>query len=185
MKQCPRCAAVGVGPKPRSDFCKGTSSDGLQAWCRQHTREYNREWARKNPEKNRAKGKRFRERNPKGHRALWVRQNLKRYGITEQQYDEMFEAQQGRCALCEMELVRQTDAARPFRGQPDENVGRVDHCHATGAVRGILCFGCNVGLGKFRDDEELMLKAVRYLRAARVASQAVSRMQHDTQQREK
>ncbi len=40
----------------------------------------------------------------------------------------------------------------------------IDHCHATGKTRGILCRGCNVGLGNFKDDEGLMLKAIAYLR---------------------
>lgn len=179
MKQCTKCAEIGVGPKPRSDFCRNKSNaDGLQVLCREHSREYNRAWAKRFPEKNRAKGKRFREARPAQYRRLWIRQNLKKnYGLTVQQYDEMFEAQGGACAICKKALVRQTDDARPMLGQPADNVGRVDHCHETNSVRGILCFGCNVGLGKFRDDEELMLTAVRYLRASRATAHAISRAQ--------
>lgn len=183
MKQCTQCRKEGRGPKPLSDFCRGSDKDGLQSMCREHTRAYSSAWAKKNPEKNRAKGKRFRENNPKAYRALWVRNNLKRnYGITEIDYSEMLAAQEGKCLICSKELVSQVDRHRAFTGAAEELVGRVDHCHGTGKVRGILCFSCNVGLGKFGDDEELMLRAVRYLRASRATEQALSRAQHATLQ---
>lgn len=179
MKQCRKCAEFGVGPKALSEFCKNRSSkDGLQDLCREHSREYNRLWARRFPEKNRAKGKRFRETKPITYRRLWVKHSLKRnYGLTPQQYEDMLEAQGGCCAICRKALVSQTDDARPRLGQPADNVGRVDHCHETNTIRGILCFGCNVGLGKFGDDEDLMLTAVRYLRASRATAHAISRAQ--------
>ena len=39
----------------------------------------------------------------------------------------------------------------------------IDHCHATGKVRGLLCHQCNIGLGAFRDSTETMQKAIEYL----------------------
>ena len=58
----------------------------------------------------------------------------------------MIEAQGGLCAVC--------------RVKPAEHV---DHDHETGAVRGILCFTCNCGLGNFNDDTERLDLARRYL----------------------
>lgn len=118
-------------------------------------------------EYNRAKTNRWRTSNPHGARRIAVRTYLKRfYGITEERYSEMFAQQNGLCAICELPLISQTDFSRPFtQGQPANEVGRVDHDHKTGKIRGLLCFGCNVGLGKFRDNANLMLKAAGYLRA--------------------
>ena len=40
----------------------------------------------------------------------------------------------------------------------------IDHCHDTGAVRGLLCHGCNTGIGSLNDDIELLQRAIDYLR---------------------
>lgn len=44
---------------------------------------------------------------------------------------------------------------------------RIDHDHVTKAVRGLLCEDCNIGLGRFKDDPELMAKAIEYVRSGR------------------
>ena len=78
--------------------------------------------------------------------------NLKRYyGITFNDYLEILEAQNGRCAICG------TDTPN------GKGVFHVDHCHSFGQVRGLLCHSCNVGLGHFKDQESLLLKAALYL----------------------
>jgi hypothetical protein len=74
-----------------------------------------------------------------------------RYGITVAEYEGIFERQGGVCAIC---------------GDPptsDYNVLCVDHCHATGQVRKLLCRMCNVGLGKFRDNATFLRAAAEYL----------------------
>lgn len=72
---------------------------------------------------------------------------IRRYGITEDDFDEMFAAQGGVCAICR-----------------EAKAEHVDHDHATGKVRGLLCFNCNGALGQFRDRTDLMIRAVGYLR---------------------
>lgn len=75
--------------------------------------------------------------------------NLKRkYDITVEEYSKLFEDQDGRCAICtrtsELQLC-------------------VDHDHATGDIRGLLCRECNFGLGKFGDSIETLTAAIAYL----------------------
>lgn len=71
------------------------------------------------------------------------------YGITLEDYDRMFEAQGGVCAIC----------GEP----PGERKLHVDHKHGTKHIRGLLCGRCNIGIGQFRESEELMRKAIDYL----------------------
>lgn len=74
-----------------------------------------------------------------------------RYGMTIEEYDYLLDKQEGCCAIC---------------GTDDPN-GRgrfhVDHNHETGEVRGLLCNGCNIALGGFKDSPEILLKARDYL----------------------
>jgi len=73
------------------------------------------------------------------------------FGITLEQYNEMYDSQGGCCAIC---------------GKPDEVEGRrlaVDHDHGTGRVRALLCGKCNRGLGSFQDNFDILARATRYL----------------------
>jgi hypothetical protein len=81
--------------------------------------------------------------------------NLKKsYGITIDDYDRMFEQQQGKCAICGSTESR-TRRSKHFY---------VDHCHETGQVRGLLCGPCNTGIGNLGDDLGRLEQAVLYLR---------------------
>lgn len=44
---------------------------------------------------------------------------------------------------------------------------RLDHCHETGEFRGWLCHNCNIGLGRFYDDPDLLMKAISYIQKDR------------------
>lgn len=67
------------------------------------------------------------------------------YNLSTEDYDRMFDTQQGLCVIC---------------GNP---VSVVDHDHKTGFVRSLLCNSCNTGLGSFRDNPELLRSAAVYL----------------------
>ena len=80
--------------------------------------------------------------------------NYKRkFGITLEDYNRMLKSQNNRCAICN----RKSNNHRLYKHLD------VDHCHTTGKVRGLLCHGCNAGIGSLQDDVELLEKAIAYL----------------------
>jgi hypothetical protein len=83
----------------------------------------------------------------------------KRFGLTKEQYDEMYGLYGGKCAIC----GRQEEAT--IRGSKIRL--SVDHCHETGAIRGLLCSFCNRALGGFKDSPELLESAKNYLLKSR------------------
>lgn len=82
--------------------------------------------------------------------------NLKRYNLSLDEYQAMFERQQGLCLIC----------LKPETSQFNGIIKKlsVDHDHATGVVRSLLCSGCNRGIGYFFDNSEIVLKAANYLK---------------------
>lgn len=81
---------------------------------------------------------------------------LKRdFGISLEQYQDMFAAQGGLCACCGQPETQTYKGERKWLA--------VDHCHASGNLRQLLCAACNQGLGHFRDDPDLLRAAARYL----------------------
>ena len=76
----------------------------------------------------------------------------KRYGLSPLDFDTLIGANNNCCHLCN----------KKFK---DTRHKHIDHCHETGRVRGILCKDCNTALGKLGDNEEGLLKALRYLRS--------------------
>lgn len=79
---------------------------------------------------------------------------LRNYGISIEDYDKLYESQGGRCRIC--------GTSRP-RGRGGFHV---DHCHESGAVRGLLCASCNLMLGLVKDSKETLMKAIEYLMAS-------------------
>ena len=78
---------------------------------------------------------------------------LKRtYGMTPESYDDMWEAQGGKCKICSKLLIR--DGKRG---------AHIDHCHVRNVVRGILCGDCNNGIGHLQHSPDLIRKAAAYL----------------------
>lgn len=72
-----------------------------------------------------------------------------RYGISVTDIDGIFKKQKSRCAACDKKLTIATL--------------KVDHCHSTGIVRGILCHNCNITLGLINDDPVLLRKLAKYV----------------------
>lgn len=104
---------------------------------REQYRARSRDWYHSNKDRASAKGRKAK---------------LARYGLTEEAYQAMLEQQDQSCAIC----------------REPNNLDRrmyVDHCHATGKVRGLLCQKCNAAIGMLKDSPTLLQRAMDYLRS--------------------
>lgn len=83
------------------------------------------------------------------------------YGMTVMDYEFMLESQGGVCGIC----------GDPEKSKINSRIKAlaVDHDHATGKVRGLLCSACNLGLGKLKDSIAILELAQHYLQRARAS----------------
>lgn len=86
-----------------------------------------------------------------------------RYGLTIDDLHGIIQTQGNRCMICERTLAPY--GMKPGREQGGGGETHIDHDHATGKFRGVLCRSCNQGLGKFRDDPSVLLRASLYVRS--------------------
>ena len=157
MKRCKICAEL----KFEADFYAAPGTrDGLRLACKKcnlaaRAAKYRAnprpaieralQWQQDNPERYRAKLQEYADSGKK--KVSDRKSHLKRnYGLTLEAFDALLASQGGGCAIC---------------GRTDAD--NVDHDHATGRVRGILCFPCNVAIGLLHDDEERALSAAAYI----------------------
>ena len=97
-------------------------------------------------------GKNRRANNPelrkKENESMTWRRRLREYGVTKEQFYDIFKKQGGKCAIC-LDPITDKDS--------------MDHCHNKGNARGILCKYCNTALGQFKDNVEILSLAIAYL----------------------
>ena len=122
-------------------------------------RAYHRKWSLANKDLVLEYGRRsYRRMSPEKKAAKAAKQYpahiRRRYGLTVEELATIREKQDDRCALCRREGKITTRRNKLF----------VDHNHATGRVRGLLCLSCNQALGVLGDSVERLDRVVRYLR---------------------
>lgn len=163
-KRCSKCRNI----QPRTNFVLDKNrKDGLHPQCRackvtyrrnremsdeqrQRRREYQRNYARRPERRQQILGYQKTETG----RAVKARSKRKsRYGITEDQFQEMLRRQNSACACCLVPFVPEYHA-------------QVDHCHATRKVRGLLCRPCNLALGFLGDNPAAMRALAAYVERA-------------------
>jgi len=144
------------GEKSKDEMAvDSTKSSGLRNYCKEchNAKEALR---RKNPDRKK-KNKEWVKANP----AKIKQYRLNKYNITSELYDKLLEAQKGLCKICSTLLSDNSRTSRPC----------VDHDHKCCAgqkscgkcVRGIICDDCNTALGKFKDNINILRKAINYL----------------------
>ena len=168
MKTCPGCSRR----LSLSSFGSASwSKDGFNTRCRECCRLHQALWRKNNPDKARAywrkhyaehselaiaRTRQWRERNREKY--LYGKSNCrlrKAYGITRAEYLALVARQNGLCAVC----------GNPPRRGSKKDMLHVDHDHATGRMRGLLCDLCNRGIGMLRDDFRIVSAAAKYLKA--------------------
>lgn len=96
-----------------------------------------------------------------GRRTTYRKYRIKKtYNISLDEYDNMLEKQDGKCAIC---LIEQSELAHSLFVDHDRSCcpGK-ESCGS--CVRGLLCSNCNFGLGQFKDNETTMKAAIKYIR---------------------
>ena len=136
MKVCTKCGVC----KPLTEFHKRPETkDGRRTDCKECNQKQKAERWASLPEKVR------KQKN--------IVTRLKyQYGMTPTEYEIKVKEQDNKCFICGQEAG--------YNGKPLY----VDHCHTTGTVRKLLCQHCNSGLGMFKDNPELLIKAADYLK---------------------
>ena len=125
--------------------------------------EYNKQWQKDNPEKVSEYQKQYRKDNlekVRGYEKQWRQNNpkhkkifdlRKKYNLSYEGWLQMWEVQDGKCAICGNSFTKPSDA-------------QVDHDHRTGKIRGLLCHKCNSGMGYFNDNPQIIIKVIKYLK---------------------
>lgn len=123
-----------------------------QKWAAAHP-DYQKEYYRKNADRYKAKSRKryYEDKDRARHYDL-----ITKYGMTAAVFQALFEEQHGVCDICKKEQIGRSLS--------------VDHCHITGNNRGLLCNSCNNGIGRFKDDPDLLIEAANYLKRYRRAS---------------
>lgn len=143
-KSCSKCKSI----LSLDQFYKSVKTkSGLAPWCISCSRTYRKKkWAEYrllNPAKERTHNTFTKE-----QQELY---RISRYNLSKEEYDTKYNLQGGRCAICHRQEAE-------FKKKL-----HVDHDHITGAIRGLLCQQCNVGLGNFSDSCERLINAKDYL----------------------
>lgn len=141
-----------IKSRPKAGNCQLKRKDVSKEWCLENVYWKERGEASTNHKEYQ---KKYRQNNlRKCHN-----KSLKRhYGITVDDFERMRNEQNGVCKICKKPETRIDSTSKKIRRLA------VDHCHNSGKVRGLLCSSCNVALGSFKDDIQLLQKAIDYLR---------------------
>lgn len=138
--------------------CKRDLSKEWNRKNREHCREKNKKYSIENKERISQRKSTIYKDNPEKAKICARKTALKiKYNLTIEEYEMMLLSQSGVCKIC---LKSETQRSNK-NGKIDSL--RVDHCHRTDKIRGLLCSKCNFGIGHFNDDIKLLEKAIKYL----------------------
>ena len=141
IKTCPSCKT----DKPLSEYSKKAGRPGnIHYYCKVCKNAKDALWREQNREKINKSAK--------------IGRLMRVYGLTQEKYQEMIK---GGCDICKRTDVRLNVDHDHACCKPQGKGGHEKTCGK--CVRGVLCQNCNAALGAFRDDTELIAKAIKYL----------------------
>ena len=152
-RTCPKCKVL----KSVSEFNDSKwlhNKAGVEVYCKPCAVVHSAEDRSRNSSRNSVRDSK-RRRTPEVLTHKSILDRMRRYGMSQEFFWDMWESQNAQCAICLVDLVITSKTTH------------VDHCHVTGTVRGILCQACNMVLGHAKDNTDVLLRAVEYLRRER------------------
>lgn len=147
-KLCPKCTKT----KPLDQFYRKTLPNGkitVRSYCIACSTAARNEWRKANPKDN----ERNKQYNKEHAEEIRGKKLVKKYWPTLTwrealaEWQRIYDMQYGLCAF----------------GHKTNKL-HVDHCHTTKAIRGLLCYNCNNGLGRFKDDIDVLTAAISYIK---------------------
>lgn len=169
-KLCTKCKIE----KNLDNFSKDKHTKcGYTHQCKQCRNERTVKYYKDNPDKAKDKNERQRKNrkdfysSQEGIKSSRRSHLKRRFNMTIDQYDEMAEKQNHKCAICNESEVYSRNKFLC-----------VDHDHKTGERRGLLCNKCNRGLGLFKDDQETLIKAIQYLENFKIKTNVQTEYTH-------
>lgn len=156
-KECTKC----FGESRKGTNKEYKTSEKYKKWKKEYDKEYHKTEKYKEYQKPYLAEYRSLDKNKKQQFA----NNLRKYwpGLSTKEamakYLDLLYFQDNKCAICKnLETRTHNGKVRNLS---------VDHCHKTGKVRGLLCCRCNITIGRFEDDEDLLEKASEYLKKSK------------------
>jgi hypothetical protein len=159
QRTCQYCGKMYQPAARGQKYCGKQKERGSCSW--QVAQDCTKKWLADNPEK----VKEYKDKwwknlvaDPERHQKFLERcrrKDLKRQGMTQEQYDAKLTEQSGVCAICRL------PRGRSLCGRSKDLA--IDHDHVTNQLRGLLCDDCNIGLGLFHDDPQRMMNAALYI----------------------
>ena len=132
--------------------CHQESRERCNAKHPERQAEAAHKWRQENPEKNKASRLAYNQNHPERIKSLRRANRMRKYGLAPEEYEAHFTRQGGLCGIC----------GDPPNGRWKNRL-HVDHDHATGAVRGLICVGCNRAIGYLNDDPQRAKRVADYL----------------------
>ena len=138
-------------------FDKATYMKEYRQANKEEIAAFRKEYYQANKEKINARHKEYHQANKEKIKLRQKGNRLKKkYGITLKERKAMLKKQNNKCKICSLK----------FNENNFKSKSCIDHCHTTNKIRGLLCRSCNVGLGHFKDNTNLLTNAITYLEEA-------------------